>query len=128
MQGSCFCCMLVSVHMHIHLMLRSASGDSCSGSALSSLEAPRAAALLPQPIQQLRVRVSMIHAEKQAPKHNQASSPAQPSPLPCAHKPLCPQPHFPANPAQAINNFCREVGVTRSEGEVHLHKLEHHIR
>ncbi|GAB4821823.1 hypothetical protein N2152v2_008869 [Parachlorella kessleri] len=29
---------------------------------------------------------------------------------------------------QAINSFCREVGVTRSEGEVHLHKLEHHIR
>ena len=29
---------------------------------------------------------------------------------------------------QAINNFCREVGVTRSEGEVHLHKLDHHIR
>lgn len=31
-------------------------------------------------------------------------------------------------PPQAINSFCREVGVTRSEGEVHLHKLEHHIR
>ncbi|KAL4447374.1 hypothetical protein ABPG77_007407 [Micractinium sp. CCAP 211/92] len=29
---------------------------------------------------------------------------------------------------QAINNFCREIGVTRSEGEVHLHKLDHHIR
>ena len=29
---------------------------------------------------------------------------------------------------RAINAFCREVGVTRSEGEVHAHKLEHHIR
>ncbi|PRW56443.1 glutamine--tRNA ligase [Chlorella sorokiniana] len=28
----------------------------------------------------------------------------------------------------AVNNFCREIGVTRSEGEVHLHKLDHHIR
>lgn len=33
-----------------------------------------------------------------------------------------------AGPLQAINNFCREIGVTRSEGEVHLHKLDHHIR
>lgn len=32
------------------------------------------------------------------------------------------------NHLQAINNFCREIGVTRSEGEVHLHKLDHHIR
>ena len=29
---------------------------------------------------------------------------------------------------QSINNFCLELGVTRSEGEVHLHKLDHHIR
>lgn len=28
----------------------------------------------------------------------------------------------------AINSFCREIGVTRSEGEVHQHKLDHHIR
>jgi hypothetical protein len=31
-------------------------------------------------------------------------------------------------PLQSINNFCLELGVTRSEGEVHLHKLDHHIR
>lgn len=30
--------------------------------------------------------------------------------------------------AAAINNFCKEIGVTRSEGEVHPHRLEHHIR
>lgn len=29
---------------------------------------------------------------------------------------------------QAIKNFCREIGITRSDGEIHLHKLEHHIR
>lgn len=29
---------------------------------------------------------------------------------------------------QAINNFCREIGITRAEGEVHLHKLDYHIR
>ncbi|KAL6782008.1 TSQ1 [Auxenochlorella protothecoides x Auxenochlorella symbiontica] len=29
---------------------------------------------------------------------------------------------------KAINNFCREMGVTRTEGEVYLHKLDHHIR
>lgn len=42
-------------------------------------------------------------------------------------------PHFTSEllfflPPQSVNNFCREVGVTRSEGEVHLHKLDHHIR
>lgn len=39
-----------------------------------------------------------------------------------------PPPPQPPRPLQAINNFCREIGVTRSEGEVHLHKLDHHIR
>ena len=29
---------------------------------------------------------------------------------------------------QAINSFCREVGITRSDTAMHLHKLEHHIR
>ncbi len=29
---------------------------------------------------------------------------------------------------QAINSFCRELGVTRSEGGVHFHKLEHAVR
>jgi hypothetical protein len=29
---------------------------------------------------------------------------------------------------QAIKNFCREIGITRSDNEIHLHKLEHHIR
>ncbi len=28
----------------------------------------------------------------------------------------------------AINAFCRELGVTRAEGEVHPHRLEHHVR
>ena len=28
---------------------------------------------------------------------------------------------------QAINGFCRELGVTRSEGGVHFHKLEHAV-
>ncbi len=31
-------------------------------------------------------------------------------------------------PWQAILDFCREVGITRADGEAHLHKLEHHIR
>lgn len=30
--------------------------------------------------------------------------------------------------AAAINTFCRDVGVTRAEGEVHPHRLEHFIR
>ncbi len=29
---------------------------------------------------------------------------------------------------QAINNFCKEMGVTRSDNVIHLHKLEHHVR
>ncbi|KAK9818383.1 hypothetical protein WJX72_011738 [[Myrmecia] bisecta] len=29
---------------------------------------------------------------------------------------------------EAINNFCREDGITRADSEVHLHKLDHHIR
>ncbi len=29
---------------------------------------------------------------------------------------------------QAINTFCREMGVTRSDNLVRLHKLEHHVR
>lgn len=28
----------------------------------------------------------------------------------------------------AINNFCREVGVTRNETTLHMHRLEHYIR
>lgn len=28
----------------------------------------------------------------------------------------------------SINMFCRELGITRSEGEVHPHRLEHHVR
>ncbi len=30
--------------------------------------------------------------------------------------------------SQAILDFCREIGITRSDGEAHLHLLEHHIR
>lgn len=30
--------------------------------------------------------------------------------------------------ATAINTFCKEIGISRSEGEIHPHKLEHHIR
>ena len=45
------------------------------------------------------------------------SAPTTPSPSPLSPAPL-----------QSINNFCLELGVTRSEGEVHLHKLDHHIR
>ena len=30
--------------------------------------------------------------------------------------------------AAAINAFCRDIGVTRSEGEVHPHRLEHFVR
>jgi glutamyl/glutaminyl-tRNA synthetase len=29
---------------------------------------------------------------------------------------------------QAINNFCLEMGITRNETEIPLHKLEYHIR
>ena len=29
---------------------------------------------------------------------------------------------------QAINSFCRELGITRTDSAVHLHKLDHHIR
>ena len=29
---------------------------------------------------------------------------------------------------ESINMFCRELGITRSESEVHPHKLEYHIR
>jgi glutaminyl-tRNA synthetase len=24
--------------------------------------------------------------------------------------------------------LCQEIGITRSDGEIHLHKLDHHIR
>lgn len=29
---------------------------------------------------------------------------------------------------EAINNFCREIGVTRAEGEVYLHRFDYHVR
>lgn len=29
---------------------------------------------------------------------------------------------------QAINSFCRELGITRSDAAIHLHKLDHHVR
>ena len=29
---------------------------------------------------------------------------------------------------QAINNFCKELGITRSDADIHLHKLEYHVR
>ena len=29
---------------------------------------------------------------------------------------------------QAIKNLCREVGITRNDTEIPLHKLDHHIR
>ena len=29
---------------------------------------------------------------------------------------------------QAINNFCRELGITRTDADIPLHKLEHHVR
>ena len=29
---------------------------------------------------------------------------------------------------QAIKNLCREVGITRADTEIPLHKLDHHIR
>lgn len=28
----------------------------------------------------------------------------------------------------AINNFCREMGITRSDSDVPVHRLEHHVR
>lgn len=31
-------------------------------------------------------------------------------------------------PPLAINNFCREIGITRNENIIPMHKLEHHIR
>lgn len=31
-------------------------------------------------------------------------------------------------PSTAINAFCREIGITRNDNMVHMHKLEHHIR
>ena len=34
----------------------------------------------------------------------------------------------PAEPAQALNNFCREGGITRNDAMAHLHKLDHHVR
>ena len=30
--------------------------------------------------------------------------------------------------ANAVNAFCRGLGITRAEGEIHPHRLEHHIR
>ena len=29
---------------------------------------------------------------------------------------------------QALNNFCREGGITRNDATAHLHKLDHHVR
>jgi len=29
---------------------------------------------------------------------------------------------------QAIKNMCREIGITRNDTEIPLHKLDHHIR
>lgn len=29
---------------------------------------------------------------------------------------------------QAINSFCRELGITRADSLVHLHKLDFHVR
>ena len=31
-------------------------------------------------------------------------------------------------PVQAIKNMCREIGITRNETEIPLHKLDYHIR
>ena len=31
-------------------------------------------------------------------------------------------------PAEAINAFCRDIGVTRNENLVGMHRLEHHCR
>lgn len=28
----------------------------------------------------------------------------------------------------AINNFCKEMGITRSDNDIPVHRLEHHIR
>ena len=28
----------------------------------------------------------------------------------------------------AINNFCREIGITRNDNIIPMHKLEHHVR
>ncbi len=30
--------------------------------------------------------------------------------------------------AQAIKELCQEIGITRNDSEIHLHKLDHHIR
>lgn len=30
--------------------------------------------------------------------------------------------------AQAIKSMCREIGITRNDTEIPLHKLDHHIR
>lgn len=30
--------------------------------------------------------------------------------------------------AAAINTFCREIGITRNENVIPMHKLEHHVR
>ena len=37
---------------------------------------------------------------------------------------LSPHPYVP----QAINNFIRDIGITRNAGSVHLHLLDHHVR
>lgn len=29
---------------------------------------------------------------------------------------------------QAVNNFCRELGITRTDADIPLHKLDHHVR
>ena len=29
---------------------------------------------------------------------------------------------------QAVNNFIRDLGITRAEGGIHFHKLEHAVR
>ena len=62
------------------------------------------------------------------PLHHYRSPPPPPPPLTRPTPRLVLSSPVLSPPPQAINNFCKEVGVTRSEGEVHLHKLDHHIR
>lgn len=35
---------------------------------------------------------------------------------------------FLTHPLQAVNNFIRDIGITRATGSVHLHLLDHHVR
>lgn len=48
-------------------------------------------------------------------------------PLPAARCPHAGLRRRGATPA-SINAFCREIGITRNDNIVHMHKLEHHIR